>query len=129
MSNTAALALFVASLFVGLVAYYGWTKWEHELAHEIVTGVDRSTSLPLPATWRLHLLRTRYVYIALSMTVSAALVAAVSFQVGRLATDPGTKVVAYFLAWVTASLSVGHPIHATIEFLALRKLLRRTKAD
>jgi len=129
MSQTGALALLVATLFVGLLAYYIWTKWAHHLAHEIVTGVDGNTSLPLPTTWRLHLLYTRFVYIALNTTASAALVAAISFQVGRLASSPGTKAVAYLLAAITALLTVGYPLHSTLEFLALRRLLRQAEAD
>jgi hypothetical protein len=125
MSDTAALALIVASFFVGLVAYYIWTKWAHELAHEIVTGVDGKTSLPLPQTWRSQLLYARFVYIAINTTSSVAIIAGISFQVGRLASSPGTTVVAYFLAAVTGLITAIYPVHAAFEFLALRKLLRQ----
>jgi hypothetical protein len=129
MSNTAALALVVASFFVGLLAYYIWTKWAHELAHEIITGVDGNTSLPLPTTWRWHLLQTRFIYIIISMSGSAALAAAVSFEVGTLASDPGTKMVAYLFAAMSALVAVTYPLHSALEFVTIRRLLRQAEAD
>lgn len=87
-----------------------------------------AVSRSLPQTWRSQLLHARFIYIAISTTSSVAIIAGISFKVGRLASSPGTTVVAYFLAAVTGLITASYPVHAAIEFLALRKLLHQAEA-
>jgi len=130
MSNTAALALVIASFFVGGLAYFYWWKWAHELACEIIgPGAAGNAALPLPSRWRWHLLHTRYVYIVISITGSSAVVAAVSVEIAKLASDPGAKTVAYAVATLSALVAGGSFLHGALEFLLLRRLLRQAAAD
>ena len=129
MSSTADLALVVATLGVGFAGYvYAW-KWLDEVSTEIVTGVARTSALPLPTRWRRHLLRTRWPYLMISIVGWAAFIAAATIKVADLATDPGVKAVAYFAAGIGALVSIGSLAHGGLEFLELRSIVRDSNDD
>ena len=129
MSNTAALALVVASLFVGGLAYFCWSTWVHDLVHQIVTGAAGNPPLPLASTWRWYLLHTRFVYSAISTSASAAVTAMVNFVVAKLASDPHVQTVAYVATALSAVVAGGYLLHSALEFIVLRRILRQAEAD
>jgi hypothetical protein len=122
MSNTAALALIVASFFAGFVGYIYATKFAHHVATEIVTGTARSA--PLPTNWRWSLLYGRYLYVWLSVVGWTLGIAAVNVKIGSLTNDAGVKVVAHIVVALNVLVAVGWSAYGTIELLHLRSMLR-----
>jgi hypothetical protein len=124
MSNAAALALTIASMFVGWIGYMRGSKFAHEIATEIVTGTAHNAPLPLPAAWRWRLLYGRWIFFPISISGLSAFVAAVNMKTANLVSDPGVKLVADFAAFFGASVAVGYLLHGGLEFLHLRGILR-----
>jgi len=127
MSNTAALALVVASLSAGFAGYIYASKWAHEVAIQIVAGT--ALTAPLPMSWRWRLLYGRWVYLPVSISAFLALIAGVNIRIAALTNDQGTRLAAYFVAAAGALIAVSWLAYGSIEFLHLRNVLRQAEAD
>ena len=127
MSNTACLTLVVASFFAGFAGYiYTW-KWIDQLATEIATGASATTAIPLPKSHRLLLLTSRWAHVVISVFGCSAFTAAVNIKLANLASDPGVALIAYLAAGISVLVTIGGPLHGTLEFLHLRTILRQAE--
>jgi hypothetical protein len=122
MSNTAALALVVASFLGGFVGYIYTSKFAHQVATEIVTGTAHAVVLPI--AWRWKLLYGRYLYVWLSIVGLTLATAAVNVEIARLTNDAGVKQIAYIIVVLSVFVAVNWFLYGTMELLHLRTMLR-----
>ena len=127
MSDTAALALLIAIFFVGATTYLHAVKLAHDVASEIVTGTARAVVLPV--RWRWQLLYGRYVYLCLTIVVWSLVLAAVNVKIANLAGDPGVTTIAYAFAALGVFGALSWSMHAILELMHLRGILRQAEAD
>lgn len=124
MSNTAALALVVASMSAGFAGYIYVSKWAHQISVEIVTGIAHTAPVPLPNEWRWRVLYGRWIYLPISIVGFSTGITAVNITTADLASDAGVKVVAYFVAAMSALIAVNWLVYGIMEFIHLRSILR-----
>lgn len=129
MSDTAALALIFASFLGGFAAYIYCSRWAHNLAIEIITGVSGVSALPLPIEWRWRLLYGRWIYLPISIVGLLAFFAVADMKIADLATDAGVRGLGYFAAAFSLMVAVGYLVHGAIEFTHLRSILRNSTAS
>jgi hypothetical protein len=127
MSNTAALALVVASFFPGAFLVFYMSKMANDVGNELVAGVIRGNPMPIKHRW-LVLYQTWLGYV--SGTVGACvLAAAVNVQIAIQATDRGVETVAYLAAFFGGLASLSWLLASVTEFLCYRSVLRQAEAD
>ena len=115
MSNAVCLTLTIASFFAGFAGYiYTW-KWIHQLANEIATGTSAANAIPLPKRHRSLLLNARWANVVMSVFGCTAFTAAVNITLANLASDPGVVLIAYLAAGISVLVTIGGPIHGTLE--------------
>ena len=127
MSTSAAIALILATFFLGLVSFFWLGRLANDVAAQVITGVVGG--VPISLKYRRLLLYQTWINNALAGLASVAFGVFVVLKIADYATDPGIKPVAYlaaFIGGVTVLASV--PTFLT-EFVAFRAALVESKRD
>jgi hypothetical protein len=127
MSNTAALALVVASFFPGAFLVFYMSKMANDVGNELVAGVIRGNPMPIKHRW-LVLYQTWLGYV--SGTVGACvLAAAVNVQIAAHVVETGVETVAYLAAFFFALIAISWLLSGVSEYLYYRSVLSEAEAE
>lgn len=127
MSTSAAIALIIATFFLGGLSFFWLSKLANDVAAEIVTGVVRG--VPVSIKYRRLLLYQTWVNLALASLAFAAFAVVAVLIIGDYAPDSSVKPLAYLAAFMGAVTVVASlPTYAT-EFLAFRSTLRQAEGS
>ncbi len=127
MSTSAAIALIIATFFLGGLSFFWLAKLANDVAAEIVTGVVRG--VPVSMKYRRLLLYQTWVNLALASLAFVAFSVAAALKIADYAPDPGVKPLAYLAVFIGAATALASlPTYAT-EFVAFRSMLAEAKRD
>jgi hypothetical protein len=127
MPTSTALALLVATSFVGFLCFPYVSRMANDTGHQVVTGVVDGKSVPLSYRWiLLHQIWVSNVLIAVA-AVSFTVV--VGVYVARHVAEPGVRLIAYFGAFLGGTGAFSWVVAGVSEFLYFRSVLRQAEAD
>jgi hypothetical protein len=127
MSDTAALALLIASIFPGAFVFFYSSKMATDAGNEVLTGVIRG--MPISTKVRWLFLHQKYVGYVLGTVSVGILMAAVNVQIAAHAPDAAIRTVAYLAAFVSAAAASISALSSFAGFIYYRSVLRQAEGD
>ena len=103
------------------------SKWAHELAAEIISGVVGGVAVPI--RWRWLILYQKWAILATTGSATGFAVAVINIVIARHAIDEGVAALAYLLALMGACIAAGWLVAGFVEGSYLRSILRQAEAD
>ena len=127
MSDSTALIVILTLTHVSLFCIYYVSKTINTLGQQIVIGFIGDHAVPLGQRWLM--LYAQWVSYVVGVVAGFGFLALVFAVMGNHVADPSVRLLAYFAAFLEATISAMWFLQGPLLFVSYRSLLRQAEAD
>ena len=127
MTDSTALIVILTFAHVSLFCIYYASKTINTLGQQIVIGFIGDHAVPLRQRWLM--LYSQWVSYVVGVVAGFGFLALVFAEIGNNVADPSVRLLAYFAAFLEATISAMWFLQGPLLFVSYRSLLRQAEAD